>query len=260
LIEVRSDVDKKIEAAQPFIISENNALVFIGHVKTYPAFKDWENPGKILISKEKGKLHLFETHLLNMESMYLNNTGIFYKGENAIIFQTYLGDIKEYKIDGQLQFITASNDGSLIIYNLFGGNMIFINSITGKIIDTKIDGIFPYLIDSTLFFSKYCNPKVSSDVSLDIYKTNLTNFSEPIIVLKNIFGDPWIISPFGKHIACQVNDSELNLKHVIYNIETSKFDFIDLEEKFYIPYYSYKEKGIVYYNPTNFNYKIIKVE
>lgn len=230
-------------------LPKNLYLLFIGYKDNYPVFKNAEG-NELYLSEEIGKLTLIKNIEKDQKPHFINDKVLIVSKENNILLIFSDGTIDKINTEGKVNFVTSNAELSKLVFLNENWELELIDLKDNSRTNTNIYCTLPQLINNNLY---YLNP-----VEEKIYKTDINYFSNTSILYKNVLEESsLIITPDEKYIVCMGYHPTKGLKYTIINIETQKVIFPEIESG-YEHYYSYQEKAIVYFNPYNFDTKVIK--
>lgn len=246
----------KIEI-KSIILDEDAYLEFIGYYQNYPVFKNYSTD-ELYISKRAGIFNLLLKYKNNQNPLFVNNRAIVFTKDNDLIIKHLSNDEERViSLPNEAIMLTSNDDVNTIVYCDVDQNIKRLDVQSKEIVDLGIKGNYPVIIKNKLYYSQLEN-KALDDTYENIYVYDLVNPSSPSLVLNKIMGDPWIITPDEKFVICNKYKEGKGLTVCYINLITKEITFLDSLDNSTMCYYSYQEDLMVFYDPSNPNFRVKK--
>lgn len=231
-------------------------IYFIGYNKKLPVFYNREK-NILLISKKTGELNLFMQIEENHYAEYINDNWLLLSKGKELIMKNLADESltrnKTLGVNKDIGYAVCNSDLSAVVFteeysvdvNIYYPDKELIKKL-------NIKGSNPYFINNFMFYYKY-----DDGMNGNIYSYNIST-NENKTVVNNFTGDPIVYSPKGDFVVGFYNELKEDFPHVIYNVNSKKYNLID-KEPFFSEwcYYSYQENAMVFYTNKEFKTKIV---
>lgn len=231
--------------------TEGQIRFFVGYKNDLPVF-NFPDINSLFVY-DNG-FTLIEKYNKQYSVLLVKESVICYKTDNEFI--VYKNDKKNvYNIKDEIPFI-ASNEKSVFFTDI---NTLQIMKIEhGSVKNIGVKGFVICCYGNYLYYTKESTPDLMH-ANVDIYRINILSSNNKKIA-KNFSGEATYIIPNGKFIY----DNKLlegEFKPIIYNVEDDTYSFIEINFNEYepIPYYSFTNKCLVFYNSKKTSFKYIEL-
>jgi hypothetical protein len=222
-------------------------LMHIGYYMNYPVFSG--SKGKVFISKETGKLHLFRELLEGQTASFINDSVFILLEEENIFLLFHNGKVETLKEGSRVVKVIANSEMTKLIITTFRENTKIIDLITHSVLDLNLGVIYIYqLIGDTIYY-RWGSKILKANINRPGYSEEVSN---------KVVGElSMIITPDQKYLMGYGYHSTHGLCPTIVNVETGVTRFPDVYPHAE-HYYSYQENAVVFYHPNTFEVWVVK--
>ncbi len=239
--------DTKVEGMNLSGIEGVN-YVLIGYRDQYPFFRATDNV-VYKLDIEREQLQNSFIYSTTDIPVFINNAGVIYQTEEGFIIRYRNGRSKKIqKCFKEVCYLSSNKDLSIIAFNDFDDNLIFLDVNTSSVTNTGYKAGNVYIIDHEIYFSNDGN----------IILCDFPEMKNEQIVVKNFVGDPWVIFPTKERHMIGYMDKYPNNTVIYYSVK-EKVNIVNIESPMStFAFYSFSTKEVVFYNPSGLD--IVKVK